>query len=84
MTLEWQYLNHTVIESNHEMIIDRSQLKTNKLVELRFDPVRRENFGNYSCVAKNLADSTYTMASLLIQCKSNSSANEIFRTDFVF
>ncbi len=69
LSLEWQYLNNTPIQSINGIVIDRTQYETNKLIELRFDPVRQENFGNYSCVAKNLADSTYAIASLFIQCK---------------
>jgi len=68
LSVEWQYLNHTVIQSRPGLTVDKSQLETNKFIELRFDPVLREHFGNYSCVAKNLADSTYSIASLLIQC----------------
>lgn len=44
-------------------------MEAHRLIQLRFDPVRREHFGNYSCVAKNLADRSYSMASLRIQCK---------------
>jgi hypothetical protein len=69
LSLEWQYLNNTPIQPSNGIYIDKTHLETNKLIELRFDPVRRENFGNYSCVAKNLADSFYSIASLYIQCK---------------
>ncbi len=68
LTVEWQYLNNTPIQSHNGIFIDKTQYKTYKLIELRFDPVRQEHFGNYSCIAKNLADSTYSIASLLIQC----------------
>ncbi|CAF1189962.1 unnamed protein product [Rotaria sordida] len=67
LSLEWQYLNHTSIQLTNGIFIDRTQYETHKLIELRFDPVRREHFGNYSCVAKNFADSTYSIASLFIQ-----------------
>lgn len=40
----------------------------NRFVEIRFEPVRREHFGNYTCLAKNLADITTTYASLLVEC----------------
>lgn len=46
-----------------------SQLALNRFVELRFEPVRREHFGNYTCLAKNLADITTTYANLLVECK---------------
>lgn len=69
LTLEWQYLNNTPVQSTNDISIDKTQLETNKLIELHFNPVQREHFGNYSCVAKNLADSTYSIASLLIKCK---------------
>ena len=68
LTLEWQHLNNTPIQSANGIVVDKSQFDANKLVELRFDPVRREHFGNYSCVAKNLADQSYSMASLYVQC----------------
>ncbi|CAF2073220.1 unnamed protein product [Rotaria magnacalcarata] len=67
LALEWQYINHTSIQPTNGILIDKTQYETHKLIELRFDPVHREHFGNYSCVAKNLADSTYATASLLIQ-----------------
>jgi hypothetical protein len=69
LSLEWRYLNNTPIQSTNGIFIDQSQYESKKLIELRFDPVRQQHFGNYSCVAKNLADSTYSTASLLIQCK---------------
>jgi hypothetical protein len=69
LSLEWQYLNKTPIQSTNEIHIDKSRFQSDKLIELRFDPLRREDFGNYSCVAKNLADSSYALASLYIQCK---------------
>ena len=69
LTLEWQYLNSTPIQSSNGIFVDKSQFESSKLIELRFEPVRREHFGNYSCVAKNLADSSYSIASLSIQCK---------------
>jgi hypothetical protein len=69
LSLEWQYLNKTAIQSTNGIYIDKSRLDSDKLIELRFDPLRREHFGNYSCVAKNLADSSYALASLYIQCK---------------
>ncbi|CAF0794698.1 unnamed protein product, partial [Didymodactylos carnosus] len=56
LSLEWQYMNNTPI-----------QFEKYKLIELRFDPIRREHFGNYSCVAKNLADTTFVIASLLVR-----------------
>ncbi|CAF3571045.1 unnamed protein product [Adineta steineri] len=67
LSLEWQYLNNTPIQSTNGISVDRTQLETHKLIELHFNPVQREHFGNYSCVAKNLADSTYAIASLLIK-----------------
>ncbi|CAF3679675.1 unnamed protein product [Adineta steineri] len=67
LSLEWQYLNNTPIQMTNGIFIDKTQLEAHKLIELRFDPVRREHFGNYSCVAKNLADSSYSIASLYIQ-----------------
>jgi hypothetical protein len=69
LSLEWQYLNHTPIQPTNNIFIDKSQYETNKLIELRFDPVRQKDFGNYSCVAKNLADSTYSIASLFVKCR---------------
>lgn len=69
LSLEWRYLNNTPIQSTNGITIDRSDYDTKKAIELRFDPVRQQHFGNYSCVAKNLADSTYSIASLLVQCK---------------
>lgn len=42
----------------------------NRFVELRFEPVRREHHGNYTCVAKNLADITSTIATLAVECKN--------------
>ncbi|CAF2645819.1 unnamed protein product [Rotaria sp. Silwood2] len=41
----------------------------NRFVELRFDPVRREHHGNYTCLAKNLADITSTVANLFVEYK---------------
>ncbi|CAF1614637.1 unnamed protein product, partial [Adineta ricciae] len=67
LTMEWQYLNNTPVQSTNDISIDKTQLETNKLIELNFNPVQREHFGNYSCVAKNLADSTYSIASILIK-----------------
>lgn len=69
LLLEWQYVNQTTIQSTNEIIVSGTKYETHKVIELRFDPVRREHFGNYTCVAKNLADSTYAIASLLVQCK---------------
>ncbi len=69
LSIEWQYLNNTPVQPTNGISIDKSQLEMNKLVELHFNPVQREHFGNYSCVAKNLADSTYSIASLFIKCK---------------
>lgn len=69
LSLEWQYLNNTAVQATNGLVIDKTHLQTNKLIELRFEPVRREHFGNYSCVAKNLADSSYSIASLYIRCK---------------
>ncbi len=69
LSLEWRYLNNTPIQSTNGIFIDRTEYETKKLIELRFDPVSQQHFGNYSCMAKNLADSTYSIASLLIQCK---------------
>jgi hypothetical protein len=43
-------------------------LALNRFIELRFDPVRREHHGNYTCVAKNLADITSTVANLFVEC----------------
>ncbi|CAF1419129.1 unnamed protein product [Adineta ricciae] len=67
LSLEWQYLNSTPIQSTNGIYVDKTHLERDKLIELRFNPVRREHFGNYSCVAKNLADSSYSIASLYIQ-----------------
>ena len=47
LSLEWQYLNNTPIQATNGITIDKQQLEANKLIELRFDPVRREHFGNY-------------------------------------
>ena len=68
--MEWRYANNTPIGSANGVTIDRSQYETHKLIELRFDPVRREHFGNYTCVAKNLAEKTFAIAGLYVQCKS--------------
>ena len=70
LSLEWQHLNNTPVQASNGVVIDKQHLESSKLIELRFEPVRREHFGNYSCVAKNLADSSYSLASLYIQCKS--------------
>ncbi|CAF0836880.1 unnamed protein product [Rotaria sordida] len=67
LSLEWQYLNNTPIQATNGIYIDKTRLETDKIIELRFEPVRREHFGNYSCVAKNLADSSYSLASLYIR-----------------
>ncbi|CAF1311063.1 unnamed protein product [Rotaria magnacalcarata] len=67
LSLEWQFLNNTAVQSANGVHIDRTRLESDKMIELRFDPVRREHFGNYSCLAKNLADSSYSIASLYIQ-----------------
>lgn len=69
LSLEWQYLNNTPIQTINGISIDKSQFETKRFIELRFDPVQPEHFGNYSCIAKNLADTTYSTASLFIQCK---------------
>ena len=69
LTLQWFYANETVIETTSDMIVDRTHFETHQLVELRFEPVRREHFGNYTCLAKNLADRTFATANLYIQCK---------------
>jgi hypothetical protein len=70
LSLEWQYLNNTPIQAHNGIVIDKTQFDSSKLIELRFEPVRREHFGNYTCMAKNLADSSYSIASLYVQCKS--------------
>ncbi|UJR25993.1 hypothetical protein I4U23_007340 [Adineta vaga] len=67
LSLEWQYLNNTPIQSTNGIYIEKTRLESNKLIELRFEPVRREHFGNYTCVAKNLADTSYSIASFHIQ-----------------
>ena len=69
LSLEWQYLNNTAVQATNGIHIDKTRLATDKLIELRFEPVHREHFGNYSCVAKNLADTAYSIASLYIRCK---------------
>ena len=69
LSLEWQYLNNTPVQPINGITIDKTQFEKNKLIELHFNPVQREHFGNYSCVARNLADSTYSIASLFIKCK---------------
>ena len=45
--------------------------------QLHFDPVRREHHGNYTCLAKNLADSTSISTQLTVQCKT------FFRLSFI-
>ena len=70
LSLEWQYANNTPIQEGNGITINKQHLQSNKLIELNFNPVRREHFGNYSCFAKNLADSSYSVASLYIQCKN--------------
>ena len=69
LLLEWQYLNNTPIQPTNGIFIDSTQYETHRLIELQFNPVHRDHFGNYSCFAKNLADSTYSIANLRIQCK---------------
>jgi hypothetical protein len=39
-----------------------------RLTELIIDPVRREHHGNYTCLVKNSADITSTIARLFVQC----------------
>lgn len=81
LSLEWQFLNNTVVQATNGISIDRSRIQSDKSIILRFDPVRREHFGNYSCVAKNLADSSYSIASLYIRCKSKP---KVHSTEFDF
>ncbi len=50
-----------------------------RFIELRFEPVRREHHGNYTCLAKNLADITTTYANLLVECNE-----KIFKTIFIY
>jgi len=69
LSLEWQYLNNTSIQETNGITVNKQHLHSSKLIELVFDPVQREHFGNYTCLAKNLADSSYSVASLYIRCK---------------
>lgn len=39
-------------------------------LQLHFNPVRREHHGNYTCLAKNLADTTSIITQLSVQCKT--------------
>lgn len=38
-------------------------------IELKFDPIRREHHGNYTCIAKNSADVASIVAGLIVNCK---------------
>ncbi|CAF1613142.1 unnamed protein product, partial [Didymodactylos carnosus] len=67
LSLEWQLMDHTPVVPLNGIYIDTSQLQINNFIELKFNPVRREHFGNYSCVAKNLADVAYAVARLYVK-----------------
>ncbi|CAF4879276.1 unnamed protein product [Rotaria sp. Silwood1] len=69
LTLEWVLIDGTPVQPINGISIDVSQLALNRFVELRFDPVRREHHGNYTCLAKNLADITSTIANLFVEYK---------------
>ncbi|CAM2704547.1 unnamed protein product [Rotaria socialis] len=69
LSLEWVLNDGTSLLPINGISIDISQLALNRFIELRFDPVRREHHGNYTCVAKNLADITSTVANLFVEYK---------------
>ncbi|CAF1018260.1 unnamed protein product [Adineta steineri] len=69
LSLEWLYANNTLVQPINGLSIDSTQLTTHHLIELNFDPIRREHHGNYTCLGKNLGDSTSTIAHLIVQYK---------------
>lgn len=70
LVFEWRYADKTPIISTSEIFVEKISNHTNEqILQLRFDPVRREHFGNYTCFAKNLADEASSSARLFVQCK---------------
>ncbi|UJR10788.1 hypothetical protein I4U23_014975 [Adineta vaga] len=67
LSLEWVLVDGTPLQPINGISIDVTQLALNRFVELRFEPVRREHHGNYTCVAKNLADISTTIATLAVE-----------------
>ncbi|CAF1516266.1 unnamed protein product, partial [Didymodactylos carnosus] len=57
-----QKAEYILLLSTNGVHVDTSQFEQNKLIELRFDPLRREHFGSYSCMAKNMVDTTFVIA----------------------
>ncbi len=70
------------LQSINGISIDVTQLSTSRLIELKFDPVRREHHGNYTCLAKNLADTASSIAQLTVKCNFKNSSN-IFISSFL-
>ncbi|CAF0901870.1 unnamed protein product [Rotaria sordida] len=69
LSLEWLYANNTSVQAINGISIDTTQLTTQRLIKLNFSPIRREHHGNYTCLAKNLADVTSTVAQLIVKYK---------------
>ncbi|CAF1391848.1 unnamed protein product [Adineta steineri] len=67
LSLEWILTDGTPVQPINGISIDVTQLALNHLIEIRFDPVRREHHGNYTCLAKNLADITSTIGNLFVE-----------------
>ncbi|CAF0882348.1 unnamed protein product [Rotaria sp. Silwood1] len=69
LSLEWLYANNTPVQAINDISIDTTRLTTQHLIELNFNPIRREHHGNYTCLAKNLADAISTVAQLIVRYK---------------
>ncbi|CAF3998277.1 unnamed protein product, partial [Rotaria sp. Silwood2] len=69
LSVEWLYANNTPVQAINGISIDTTQLIKQRLIELNFNPIRREHHGNYTCLAKNLADVTSTVAQLIVKYK---------------
>ncbi|CAF5018135.1 unnamed protein product, partial [Rotaria sp. Silwood1] len=67
LSLEWLYANNTPVQAINDISIDTTRLTTQHLIELNFNPIRREHHGNYTCLAKNLADAISTVAQLIVR-----------------
>ena len=68
LSLEWLLTDGSPAQPINGITVDVSQVAMNRFIELRFEPVRREHHGNYTCIAKNLADVTTAYANLLVEC----------------
>ncbi|CAM4776000.1 unnamed protein product [Rotaria magnacalcarata] len=68
-SLEWLDTHNKPVQAINGISIDDSQLITQRLIQLNFNPISREHHGNYTCLAKNSADLTSTIARLIVNYK---------------